>query len=418
MLSVLFIVIVTYLLAAESFTHFLFPAPGEVARHFRAGALPVALFDLLVTAFALVIIVGWILIYAASHGRTIHMPQWAKKLQLNIYLLLMNRLYLDALSMRLRAPIASAIDQLNRSRLFPYIVGLLAIGLTLAIASPVADLSPAQIAQMIALALLLPLFPVHGVYVAAVTRAPRYLSPALALLLPALGTYWLAHFSSNLPVGLLGAVKWLALLGALYGSLKALAQVSVPPLIAYASLALYSVLWWGFAANTTFISVGFLYAGAMALLSAGLLLAWQFLRKRYGDLELDRFHGLARPMPRFATLFSLFVMAAVGLPPFALFSAQLEILLQPSLMISWGLAVILFTWFLASWYLVRMMHRLLFGHHQIGTRYTDLHAGETIWLALLLALLVLLGAAPSAWFELPLRTDIYRTALEPIRWHK
>jgi NADH:ubiquinone oxidoreductase subunit 4 (subunit M) len=65
-----------------------------------------------------------------------------------------------------------------------------------------------------------------------------------------------------------------------------------------------------------------------------------------------------------------------------------------------------------------MMHRLLFGHHQIGTRYTDLHAGETIWLALLLALLVLLGAAPSAWFELPLRTDIYRTALEPIRWHK
>ena len=48
MLSTLFFVVVTYLLAAESFTHFLFPAPGEVARHFRAGALPVMLFDLLV----------------------------------------------------------------------------------------------------------------------------------------------------------------------------------------------------------------------------------------------------------------------------------------------------------------------------------------------------------------------------------
>ena len=43
MLSTLFLVVVTYLLAAESFTHFLFPAPGEVACHFRAGALPVAL---------------------------------------------------------------------------------------------------------------------------------------------------------------------------------------------------------------------------------------------------------------------------------------------------------------------------------------------------------------------------------------
>ena len=159
MLAVLFIVVVTYLFAAESFTHFLFPAPGEVARHFRAGALPVALFDLLVTAFALVIIVGWILIYAASHGRTIPMPLWARTLQLNIYLLLINRLYLDALSMRLRTPIASTIDQLNRSRLFPYIAGLLAIGPALMIASQLPNFPPAQIAQLIAVALLLPLYP-------------------------------------------------------------------------------------------------------------------------------------------------------------------------------------------------------------------------------------------------------------------
>ena len=81
MLSALFVVVVTYLFAAESFTQFLFPAPGEVAHHFRAGALPVALFDLLVTAFALVIVLGWILIYAASHGRTMPVPQWAKTLQ-------------------------------------------------------------------------------------------------------------------------------------------------------------------------------------------------------------------------------------------------------------------------------------------------------------------------------------------------
>ena len=103
MLAVLFIVVITYLFAAESFTHYLFPAPGEVARHFRAGALPVALFDLLVTAFALVIIVGWILIYAASHGRTIHMPAMGRALQVRIYLLLMNRLYLDAVSTRLQS---------------------------------------------------------------------------------------------------------------------------------------------------------------------------------------------------------------------------------------------------------------------------------------------------------------------------
>ncbi|MGH7873196.1 MAG: NADH-quinone oxidoreductase subunit 5 family protein, partial [Candidatus Binatia bacterium] len=76
MLFTVFLVVVTYLLAAESFSHFLFPATGEVIYHLRAAALPGLLFDLLVTAFALVIIVGWILIYAASHGRTFRTPQW------------------------------------------------------------------------------------------------------------------------------------------------------------------------------------------------------------------------------------------------------------------------------------------------------------------------------------------------------
>jgi NADH-quinone oxidoreductase subunit L len=416
MLAVLFIVVITYLFAAESFTHYLFPAPGEVARHFRAGALPVALFDLLVTAFALVIIVGWILIYAASHGRTIHMPRWARALQLNIYLLLINRLYLDAVSTRLRAPVASAIDHLNRNRIFPYVTALLAMGLTLFIGATVADLSPAQIVQLVAVAFLLPLFPFHGVYVAAVTRAPKYLSPALAFLLPAIGVYGLANFSSHLPVAFPGAVKWLALFGALYGSLKALAQVRVPELLAYAGLALFSVFWCGIAASPTLATVHFVFAGAVALLSAGLLLAWQFLRKRYGDLDLGRFHGLAHPMPRFATLYSLLIMAAVGLPPYAIFSAQAKLFLQPTLAISWGLAIIPVCWFLTSWYLMRMMQRLLFGRHQNEMRYTDLRAGETAWLVLLIALLVGLGAMPTSWLETT--TQIHRIAMEPLRWHR
>ena len=120
----------------------------------------------------------------------------------------------------------------------------------------------------------------------------------------------------------------------------------------YASLAAYSAFWWGFAVNGRLTTAGFIYVAAVALLTAGLLLAGLFLRKRYGDLELDRLHGLARPMPRFAALFSLLVMAAVGLPPFALFSAHMQMLLLPLGTISWGLTVILLTSFLASWYLV------------------------------------------------------------------
>jgi NADH:ubiquinone oxidoreductase subunit 4 (subunit M) len=74
-------------------------------------------------------------------------------------------------------------------------------------------------------------------------------------------------------------------------------------------------------------------------------------------------------------------------------------LLQASIAVSWGLMVILFTWFLASWYLFRMMQRLLFGPHRPDIRYEDLHTSEVAVFALLLLILIALGVMPLQWFE-------------------
>ncbi len=398
MLFTLFLVVVTYLLAAESFTHFLFPAPDEVASHFRAGALPVALFDVLVSAFALVIILGWMLIYAESHGRTIGMPEWVNTLQVRIYLLLMNRLYLDALAMRLGRLIRREIDRLNASRIFPYVVGLIAIGSALALDAALPPLQPAQIALAIFVAVLLPLFPLHGIYVAALTRS-GYQAVALAVLLPVAGLFGLSRLMPDLPVETLRAVSVLALFGAVYGSLKALGETRVPQLVAYASVSFFSALWWSFGVTGTFAVQSIIYFAATILISAGMLLAWQRVRQRYGNLTLERMHGLAGPMPRFATVLSLLVMAAAGLLPVGLFSAYVAMLLQASIMASWGLMVILFTWFLASWYLFRMMQRLLFGAHRPDIRYEDLHTSEVALFALLLLIIIALGTVPIQWFE-------------------
>ena len=127
MLFTLFVVIVTYLLAAESFTYFLFPAAGEAAHHFKSGALPGAVFDFLVAAAALFIVLGWILIYANAHGRSIRLPQWVNALQVRLYLLLMNRLYLDALSLTIGRRLTRMSYRLNTSRLFPYVISLTAL---------------------------------------------------------------------------------------------------------------------------------------------------------------------------------------------------------------------------------------------------------------------------------------------------
>ena len=418
MLSALFIVVVTYLFAAESFTHFLFPAPGEVARHFGAGALPAALFDLLVTAFALVIVAGWILIYAASHGRTISVPAWTDKLQVAVYLLLINRLYLDTFAIKLQTRCTTLLDGLNRSRSFPYIAGLLAVALALVNWAPSLTMTPRQVLQLVAVTLMLPLFPMHVFYVAALSRTSGYLAATLAVLLPAAGSLGLADLAQELPRDILRMMNVLALVGAVYGSIKALAQVRMPDLVAYASVAFFSVLWWYFTASGTFNVAVFVYITAVALLTAAQLIAWQLLRKRYGNLTLNLFHGLARPMPRFATLFMLCVMAAVVLPPFALFSGPLKMSVLTSGALSFGLIVALFTWFVASWYLFRMMQRLLFGHHRAEIRYLDLHTTEVVGLLILLSISALLVAMPSAWINMEPVDHSQRATMELLLWHK
>ena len=181
MLFTLFLVVVTYLLAAESFTHFLFPSVGESSRHFKAGALPVAVFDLLVVAAALFIVLGWILIYAKAHGRSIRLPAWVTALQVRFYLFLMNRLYLDALVLRIGQCCTRMASRLNASTLFPYVMGLAAVVALLSVSALLEGLSLPKVIQFLVVASMLPLFPLHGLYVAAMVRSRGYIAIGLTL---------------------------------------------------------------------------------------------------------------------------------------------------------------------------------------------------------------------------------------------
>jgi NADH-quinone oxidoreductase subunit L len=412
MLFTLFLVVVTYLLAAESFTYFLFPASGEAAYHFKAGALPDAFFDFLVGAAALLIVLGWILIYANAHGQSIRLPEWVNPLQVRLYLLLMNRLYLDALSLTIGRRFRRMAYRLNTNRLFPYIASLIALGLALQSGARLGELSAAQLGQFLAVASMFPLFPLHGLYVAALTRPRGCMVICFAILLPTAGLYGMIDLFRGMPAEFLAGVRMLALSGALYGSLKALVQSRMASLLAYAGLSFYSVLWWHIAGTRTLPPQAVVYFSAVVLVTIGLLLAWHRVQARYGDLALDRIGGLAHPMPRFATLLALLAMAAAGLPPFGLFSGYIGMLLYPSIKISWDLSIILLTWFAASFYLFRMMQRLLFGPHRTDILYEDLHRAETISLLIMLVILVAVGLLPYGFFESDLLANGYRSTME------
>jgi len=216
----------------QAFTYFLYPAPGEVAAYFQAAALPRWLFDVMVGATALAVILGWVFIYAKGHGRSLRMPDWVNGVQTRFYLFFMNRLYVDALALRLGRGFTRVAHRLDTSRLFPYVAGLIALGLVLPAAVWTGELSAANITLFFVAALMIPLFPLHGVYVAALTRLPGYLPMCLAILLPTVGLYGLMGLLPEMPAEFLKGVSVLALFGALYGSLKALVQFRVTRLLA------------------------------------------------------------------------------------------------------------------------------------------------------------------------------------------
>jgi len=401
MLLTLLVVVSTYLLAAEAFTYFLYPAPGEVAFYFAAAALPAWLFDTIVGATVLLIIVGWILIYARHHGRTLWLPgrvaEVITRLQVQLYLFLMNRLYLDALALRFHRRGTGVGRRLDQSRWFPIAWGVLALTALLPAAGQATALPGGEMARLAVAVVTLPLFPFHGLYVAALTRpsAPRtaFLPIVLAFLLPAAGLYAAAPVLSDLPAQLLHGIRLLALAGVVFGSLKALVQFRVRRLLAYTGLVFHSLLWWHLAGAGGYSLPAGIYARAAILVTAGLLLAWYAVQTRYGNLDLDRIGGLAQTMPRFAALFALLVMAAVGLPPFGLFLGFMGIVLEASVRApAWELAIVFVSWFAASWYLFSLLKRLLLGPARADIPYRDLRGGEAAAAVVVLAALLLVGA--------------------------
>ncbi len=101
MVFTMFLVIGTYLWAAESFTYFLYPAPGEAARYFEAAAFPPWLFDSFVVTVTVLIIGGWAVVYTNVRGEHILIPRWGLGLMPPLYMWFWNRLYVDTVYMRL-----------------------------------------------------------------------------------------------------------------------------------------------------------------------------------------------------------------------------------------------------------------------------------------------------------------------------
>ncbi|MDW7654652.1 MAG: proton-conducting transporter membrane subunit [Nitrospiraceae bacterium] len=113
LLTLLFVVFV-YLFAVESFTDFLYPNPDEVASYFQAAALPNWLFDSMVIMATILTVLSWGYLYMRAHGGTMRIPRWVERLHLRLYVIVMNRLYVDELYQTLGKAVMRLVHRIDK----------------------------------------------------------------------------------------------------------------------------------------------------------------------------------------------------------------------------------------------------------------------------------------------------------------
>ena len=159
-----------YFYVAEHFTHFLYPDPGVVAAYFQAAALPEGVFLTFAGLFVGAIVSNWFMLYLHYHDRSLVSKS---EFLAMAYMFFLNRVYMDSIALRLFDSLKSAGRVLDRSRVALPIIALTALAVAWKeTARFPADL-PGSVALLVLSGLCLPLFPFHGLYLAALTRAPR-----------------------------------------------------------------------------------------------------------------------------------------------------------------------------------------------------------------------------------------------------
>lgn len=187
-------------------------------------------------------------------------------------------------------------------------------------------------AFLLAFAIKIPIFPLHGWLPDAHTEAPTAGSIILAGLLLKTGAYALLRFAIPLfPLAahqLMPLLLILGLVGIVYASLVALGQKDMKRLVAYSSIGHMGLVVIGLAVwDSLTLSGSILQMVNHGITTAALFIMVGMLDERFHTRTLADFGGLWKSMPMFSAFFLLFAMASLGLPGLNNFVSEFLILI-------------------------------------------------------------------------------------------
>jgi len=251
-----------------------------------------------------------------------------------------------------------------------------------------------------AFAVKAPLFPFHTWSPDAYSEAPTGGSMILSGVLAKLGTYGIIRFDLNLfpqaSLDLAPYILTLAVIGILYGALVACAQRDMKRLVAYSSLAQIGFIALGtFAFSTEGLTGSVLLMVNHGLVTAALFLLIGWIYERRHTWQVNELRGLQTPAPVMAAVFTVVMMASIGLPGLNGFVSEFLVLSGTFLTHRWWAVVATGGVVLAAMYLLWAYQQVFHGKVSVANATTrDLSWTERLVIAPLILLIVVLGLYP------------------------
>jgi NADH-quinone oxidoreductase subunit M len=266
----------------------------------------------------------------------------------------------------------------------------------------------ASLAFLVAFAVKVPVFPLHGWLADAISEAP---TAAVMVLAGKLGLYSILRFSFSIfPEQSRQIAPLMIALGAIgivYGALIALVQKDLKQLAAYGTLGHVSVVILGIFTFTIAGLDGGIYATINEGIGGGaLFMLLGILYERYGTYDMRDYGGLAAKLPWMVTMFVITTLSVVGLPMLNGFVGEFLVLtggMQSAIThhTRWTVLATTGVIFTAS-YMLWMIQRVFYGDLNDNTADVpapDLDAREHLALWPMVILMLLMGVASPIWMR-------------------